>query len=83
VARTEALTIDLDSLTPAEWDTVRRVAAQGGVTGDLLPLVNLANPPVQVMAGLVFVTMRRDNPRVTFDRCVRLALAYQEANNGV
>jgi hypothetical protein len=46
-------------------------------------LVNLANPPVQVMAGLVFVTMRRDNPRVTFDRCVRLALTYQEANNGI
>lgn len=81
--RTEELTIDLDSITPAEWATVRRIAAQGGVAPELVGLVSLDNPPPQVMAGIIFVTLRRSGKRVTPDRCVRLALAYQEAANGI
>lgn len=80
--RREELTIDLDSITPEEWATVRAVAEQGGVTPELWPLVDLANPPVQVTTGLIFVTLKRTEPRITAGRCVRLALAYEESRRG-
>lgn len=80
--RAAELTIDLASLTPEEWGTVRAVAEQGGVTPELWPLVDLGNPPVQVMTGLVFVVMRRTEPRITPARCVRIALAAQGAAHG-
>jgi hypothetical protein len=72
MARAETLTIDLDSLTADERATVRAVAAQGGVDASI---VDFADPPVPVLAGLIFVQLRRAGRRVTADRCVRLALA--------
>lgn len=80
--RAADLTIDLESLSPEEWGTVRAVAEQGGVTPELWPLVDLSNPPTQVLAGLIFVTLKRTEPRITAGRCVRLALAAQGAQNG-
>lgn len=80
--RAADLTIDLDSLTPGEWATVRAVAEQGGVTPELWPLVDITNPPVQVLTGLVFVTLRRTEPRITPGRCVRIAQAALGATNG-
>lgn len=80
--RTEGITIDLDSLTPGEWATVRAVGEQGGITPELWPLVDFTNPPPQVMAGLLFVTLRRSGKRVTAGRCVRLALAHEEVARG-
>lgn len=74
MARTEEIAIDLDSLTPGDWADVRAVALAGGVAD--LDAVDMAAPSWPVLAGLIFVTLRRRAPRITPKRCVRLALAH-------
>lgn len=77
--RAESVTIDLASLTAAEWATVRAVAAEGGVPLAECDFIaahdGTLHLPVPVLAGLLYVTMRRAAPRITPRRCVRLALA--------
>lgn len=77
--RAETLTIDLDSLTEQDVIDVRAIAVQGGVD---LAAVDLADPPIPVLAGLVYVAMRRTAPRITALRCTKIALATWEAAHG-
>jgi len=73
------LVIDLDSLTPAEIADARAIAAAGGVDA---AAADLADPPVPLLAGLIYVTLRRASPKVTPRRCVRLAVEYARARDG-
>lgn len=77
--KTERIAIDLASLTDQDWIDVRAVAAAGGVA---LDAAALADPPVPVLAGLLYVTLRRASPRVTPRRCVALALAAKGGADG-
>lgn len=71
----QRLAIDLDSLTRGDWARVRDIAAEGGVD---LATVDLASPPVPVVAALIYVAKLRAGGRITPERCVRLALAAAE-----
>lgn len=80
--KSETLTIDFASLTPQDLADVRLIAEQGGMTPELWPMVDLTNPPVQVLTGLVYVVMRKTEPRITPARCIRIAQAALGAGSG-
>lgn len=67
------LIIDLGSLTAAELADARAYAAAGGVDLASVDLGNLATLPVPALSALIYVTLRRESPRITVGRCVRLA----------
>lgn len=75
MARVQDIAIDLDSLTPNEWAAVAGVAEQGGIDPATVTLaqVRAGVAPVPVVAGIIYVTMRRTSPRITQGRCIRLA----------
>lgn len=77
--KTERIAIDLAALTDQDWIDVRAIAARGGVA---LDAGMLADPPVPVLAGLIYVTLRREHPKVTPRRCVALALAAKGGADG-
>lgn len=76
--RDEAITIDLDSLTKQEMIDATALAAACGV--DLA--ADLADPSIPTLGALVYVTLRRTAPRVTYPRCLRIARATWEAAHG-
>lgn len=78
------IAIDLATITPEEWAVVAVVAEEGGVDPATVTLAQLAGgtPPLPVLAGLVFVAMRRTEPRVTPGRCVRLAASMAGVAGG-
>lgn len=69
------LEINLDSLTAQDLADVRAIAATGGVDAASVGKLDLSDPPVPVLAGLIYVTLRRESPGITPRRCTRLALA--------
>lgn len=77
MARLKDIAIDLASITAEEWAVVCVVAEAGGVDPATVTLAQLAGstPPLPVLAGLIYVTLRRTEPRITQGRCVRLAAA--------
>lgn len=77
MARMSDIAIDLASITPEEWAVVCVVAESGGVDPATVTLAQLAagTPPLPVLAGLIFITLRRTEPGITPGRCARLAAA--------
>lgn len=78
MARVKDIAIDLASITPDEWAVVCVVAEAGGVDPATVTLAHLADgaTPLPVLAGLIYVTMRRESPRITQGRCARLAAEH-------
>lgn len=77
MARVKDIAIDLASITPEEWAVVCVVAEAGGVDPATVTLAHLADgaTPLPVLAGLIYITLKREAPRITQGRCVRLAAA--------
>jgi len=65
------LHIDLDRLTPTDLADVCAIAAQGGVDA---ATCDLADPPVPVLAALIFVSRRRAGRRITPEQATRWAI---------
>lgn len=75
------LVIDLDSLDERDLADVRAIALEGGC--DLAEEeIDLTNPPIVVLTGLIYVTKRRHVPHITPDRCVRWAIDASAALAG-
>lgn len=62
--------IDLDSYTADDWATVAEIAQAGDVDP---ATVDLANPPVPVLAALIFVSRRKEGRRTTPAQATRWA----------
>lgn len=79
MGRATDIAIDLDGLTDRDWADARAIMAAGGVDPDALSLAAIqADPaaaPVPTLAALIYVQLRKDAPRITAGRCVRLAQA--------
>lgn len=84
MGRLKEIAIDLASVTPEEWAVVAVVAQEGGVDPATVTLAQVAAgaAPLPVVAGLIFVTLRRTAPRVTPGRCVRLAASMAGVAGG-
>lgn len=84
MARTVDITIDYDRLTERDWADAAAIAGAGGVALAAVPLRAARHDPallpVPALAALIYVALRADHPRITADRCVRLAMAV--ANGG-
>lgn len=68
--KAQHLTIDLESLTDQDRADVLAIAAKAGEDA---AACDLSHPTVGVLTGLIYVTLRRESPRVTALRCARLA----------
>lgn len=75
----KALAIALDSLNGQDWADARRIMQLGGVDPDSVSLLDVqADPskaPVPVLAALVYVALRKEQPNITQGRCIRIAQA--------
>lgn len=69
-------TIDLDSYTAQDWATVAEIARAGDVDP---ATVDLATPPVPVLAALIFVSRRKAGQRCTPAQATRWAMQIAEA----
>jgi hypothetical protein len=83
VARTQSLTIDFDAITGQDWADAAAIMRAGGVDPATVSLLGVqrdpATTPVPVLAALFYVVLRKESPRITPARCVRLA---QAVSNG-
>lgn len=79
MARMKDLAIDLATLTARELADAAGVMRAGGVDPATVDLAAVQADPagaaVPVLAGLIWVVLRRSEPRITPARCVRLAAA--------
>jgi hypothetical protein len=79
VGRVKDIAIALDSLSEQDWADARRIMQLGGVDPGAVDLAavqaNPAGAPVPVLAALIYTSLRKESPRITQRRCVRLALA--------
>lgn len=73
-------------MTTQDWADVRAIAETGGSIWHAFDVDmvedNPAALPVPILTGLIYVNLRRAQPRITAARCVRLALAYKEGAGG-
>lgn len=70
-AAPEAVTIDFDLFTPDDWADIRAIAKACGIVRP--ELCEPTQPPLGLLAGYVYATMRRTDPRITPKRCVEIA----------
>lgn len=79
MGRMKDIAINLDALTAQDWADARAIMAVGGVDPETVTLAAVqAAPsaaPVPVLAALIYVQLRKEAPRITAGRCVRLAQA--------
>jgi hypothetical protein len=79
MARMKDLAIDLATLTARDLADAAGVMRAGGVDPATVDLAaaqaDPAGAPVPVLAALIYCALRRDSPRITPARCVRLAAA--------
>lgn len=79
MARTQQVTIALDTLTPADWQAAGTIMRAGGVDPGTVDLVAVQRDPIRapipVLAALIYVSRRRQGGRITADWAVQLAQA--------
>lgn len=79
MARVKAIAINLDQLTPADWQQARAIMQAGGVDPAGVDLAAVqadpASAPLPVLAALIYVGRRREGGRMSADRAVQLAQA--------
>jgi hypothetical protein len=79
MARTQTVTIDFDALTGRDWADAAAIMRQGGADPAGLSLAAIQADPggasVPVLTALIYVALRKESPRITPARCIRLAQA--------
>jgi hypothetical protein len=77
--RTDNLVVNFDAITGQDWADAAAIMRSWGVDPGLVSLAAVqANPgatPVPVLTALIYVSLRKESPRITPARCVRLAQA--------
>lgn len=76
------LAISLDALTAQDKADIADAMRAGGIDPSTVNLTDVAGMPPLVLAALIHVTVRRNNPHATHTNSIRMALAAQGVGDG-